>query len=207
MRGFPCRRRIPEAAESTGSTDPNARRRDSIAEVASPFGTRSWAAASSRYTLVKIRLTAIGTRMPTWVDEGYRDYARRLRGGWSLDLVEVPAARRGTRAPMARIVQEEGDRLLAALPSRANVVALDEKGVALSSTGLARRLAGWQTDGLPLALMIGGPDGLSAHCRERASLCWSLSRLTLPHALVRVVVAEQIYRAWSILQHHPYHRE
>ena len=108
---------------------------------------------------------------------------------------------------MARIVQEEGDRLLAALPSRANVVALDEKGVALSSTGLARRLAGWQTDGLPLALMIGGPDGLSAPCRERASLCWSLSRLTLPHALVRVVVAEQIYRAWSILQHHPYHRE
>ena len=145
--------------------------------------------------------------MPSWVDEGYRDYARRLRGGWSLDLFEIPIARRGARSPTPRIVKEEGDRLLAALPARANVVALDEKGIALSSAGLAQRLAKWQENGLPLALMIGGPDGLSARCLERAELRWSLSPLTLPHALVRVMVAEQIYRAWSILQRHPYHRE
>ena len=156
---------------------------------------------------MKIRLFAIGTRMPAWVDEGYRDYARRLRRGWSLDLVEIPSARRGTRSPTPRRVDEEGDRLLAALPARAVVIALDEKGVALSSTGLAQRLSGWQGTGVPLALMIGGPDGLSPRCLERASLRWSLSPLTMPHALVRVVVAEQIYRAWSILHRHPYHRE
>ena len=178
-----------------------------MAEVVSPIGTWSRAPDCFRRILVKIRLFAIGTRMPAWVEEGYREYARRLRGGWSLDLVEIPAARRGARFPTTRMVQEEGDRLLAALPPRANVVALDEKGVALSSAGLARRLADWQGEGLPLALMIGGPDGLSARCLERASLHWSLSPLTLPHALVRVVVAEQIYRTWSILQRHPYHRE
>jgi len=156
---------------------------------------------------VKIRLFALGTRVPAWVEEGYRDYARRLRGGWSLELVEISAAKRSARAPSARHLEEEGARLLAALPVRANVVALDEKGVSLTSTGLAQRLAGWQGTGVPLALMIGGPDGLSARCLERASLHWSLSPLTLPHALVRVVVAEQIYRAWSILHRHPYHRE
>ena len=156
---------------------------------------------------MKIRLIAIGTRVPSWVDEGYRDYARRLRGGWSLDLVEVPSAKRSAHSPTARLVEEEGERLLAALPARANVVALDEKGVALTSAGLARRFAEWRGRGEPLSLMVGGPDGLSARCLERASLCWSLSPLTLPHSLVRVVVAEQAYRAWSILQRHPYHRE
>lgn len=171
------------------------------------MGTWSGVTDCFQSILVKIRLLAVGTRMPAWVDEGYRDYARRLRGGWSLDLVEVPSARRGARSPTRRMVDEEGDRLLAALPARAVVVALDEKGVALTSAGLARRLAGWQGEGPSLALMIGGPDGLSPRCLERASLRWSLSRLTMPHALVRVVVAEQIYRAWSILHRHPYHRE
>ena len=156
---------------------------------------------------MKIRLFALGTRMPGWVDEGYRDYARRLRSGWSLELVEIPVAKRSSRSPTLRLREEEGDRLLAALPARANVVALDEKGTTMSSGGLARRLAEWQRDGMPLALMVGGPDGLSERCLERASLRWSLSPLTLPHALVRVVVAEQLYRAWSILHRHPYHRE
>lgn len=156
---------------------------------------------------MKIRLYALGTRMPAWVDEGYRDYARRLRRGWTLELVELPVAKRSARSPTARLVEEEGERLLAALPSRATVVALDERGTAMASAGLARRLADWQREGAPLALMIGGPDGLSARCLARASLRWSLSPLTLPHALVRVVVAEQLYRAWSILHRHPYHRE
>ena len=156
---------------------------------------------------MKIRLFAIGTRLPSWVEQGYRDYARRLRGGWSLELVEIPAAKRSARSPAARAREEEGERLLAALPARADLVALDERGTGLTSAELARRLAGWQGRGLPLALVVGGPDGLSARCLERASLRWSLSPLTLPHALVRVVVAEQIYRAWSILNRHPYHRE
>lgn len=156
---------------------------------------------------MKIRLYALGTRMPAWVDEGYRDYARRLRGGWSLELIELPVAKRSARSPTARLVEEEGERLLAALPPRATVVALDERGIAMASAELARRLADWQREGAPLALMIGGPDGLSARCLARASLRWSLSALTLPHALARVVVAEQLYRAWSILHRHPYHRE
>ncbi len=156
---------------------------------------------------MKILIVAVGTRVPRWVDEGCRDYTRRLRGGWSLELVEVPSAPRRARSPTPRMVEEEGDRLLAALPARATVVALDEKGVALTSAGLAKRLAGWRGDGAPLALMIGGPDGLSPRCLARATLRWSLSPLTMPHALVRVVVAEQIYRAWSILHRHPYHRE
>ena len=156
---------------------------------------------------MKIRLFALGTRMPAWVEAGYRDYARRLRGGWSLDLVEIPSAKRSARTPRLRIVEEEGDRLLGALPGRTPVVALDQRGIALTSAGLARRLAEWQRSGPGLALMIGGPEGLSPRCLERAALHWSLSRLTLPHALVRVVVSEQIYRAWSILNRHPYHRE
>ena len=156
---------------------------------------------------MKVRLLAVGTRMPAWVEQGYRDYARRLRGGWSLDLVEIPTAKRSARSPAPRAVEQEGERLLAALPQRANVVALEQRGAALTSVELARRLADWQSSGLTLALMVGGPDGLSARCLERASLRWSLSPLTLPHALVRVVVAEQIYRAWSILERHPYHRE
>lgn len=155
---------------------------------------------------MRIRLFALGTRVPAWVEQGYRDYARRLRAGWSLELTEVAAGKRGGRAPAARLVEEEGDRLLAALPARANVVALDEHGAALSSAALSERLAVWQHEGRPLALLIGGPDGLSERCLARASLRWSLSPLTLPHALVRVVVAEQLYRAWSILHHHPYHR-
>ena len=155
---------------------------------------------------MRIRLFALGTRVPSWVEQGYRDYARRLRAGWSLELTEVAAAKRGGSTPAARLVEEEGDRLLAALPARAIVVALDERGAALSSAGLSDRLAAWQHEGRPLALLIGGPDGLSERCLARASLRWSLSPLTLPHALVRVVVAEQLYRAWSLLHRHPYHR-
>ena len=155
---------------------------------------------------MRIRLLALGTRVPAWVEQGYRDYARRLRAGWSLELVEVAAVKRSGRTPIARLVEAEGERLLAALPARTNVVALDERGAALSSADLARRLAAWQREGRPLTLLIGGPDGLSERCLARASLRWSLSPLTLPHALVRVVVAEQLYRAWSILHHHPYHR-
>ena len=149
--------------------------------------------------------------MPAWVDEGYRDYARRLRGGWSLELVELRGreTQRRTLPDRAARVEEEGERLLAALPPRGQRRRPRREGAArLTSAGLARRLAEWRRDAeLPLALMIGGPDGLSARCLARASLRWSLSPLTLPHALVRVVVAEQIYRAWSMLHHHPYHRE
>ena len=212
----------PDLAHAPGSSAGAAQRRDGRLPAfeappghgpargpsshAPALGARRRCEARGRGAPVKIRLLALGTRMPAWVEQGYRDYARRLRAGWSLELAEIAAAKRTRRAPLARLVEEEGDRLLAALPSRANVVALDEAGTALSSADLARHLADWQQSGLALALMVGGPDGLSARCLERASFRWSLSRLTLPHALVRVLVAEQIYRAWSMLHRHPYHR-
>jgi 23S rRNA (pseudouridine1915-N3)-methyltransferase len=155
---------------------------------------------------MRIRLLAVGQRPPGWVAEGYRDFARRLPPECSLELVEIPIARRSKGADVARLMEAEGERLLAAVPSGAVVVALDVSGERWDTEQLAARLHRWMHDGRDIALMIGGPDGLSRACRQRADVTWSLSPLTLPHALVRIVVAEQIYRAWTILRGHPYHR-
>lgn len=121
-------------------------------------------------------------------------------------LTEVPSGRRTKGADSHRALQTEGRRMLAAIPSGAWVVALDERGQQWSSAELSERLVDWQQRGRDVAMLVGGPDGLASCCRERAHVTWALSRLTLPHALVRVVVAEQLYRAWSILANHPYHR-
>ena len=159
---------------------------------------------------LRIVLAAVGTRMPAWVDTAYEDYAKRLPPACRLVLREVPTARRGAArrgaAPPAASIRREGDALLRAVPSGACIVALDERGATWSTADLAVRLEGWLRDGRDVALLAGGPDGLAPECRERAELTWSLSRLTFPHALVRVIVAEQIWRAWSLLNHHPYHR-
>jgi 23S rRNA (pseudouridine1915-N3)-methyltransferase len=155
---------------------------------------------------MKIHLLAIGTRMPEWVEKGYAEYAGRLPRECALNLVEIPAGQRGQNPDIARIVRAEGERLLAAAPSGSRRIALDERGQEWSTAELAERLAGWLRDGRAPSLLVGGPDGLDPVCRARADAVWSLSRLTLPHPLVRVVVAEQIYRAWSLLHHHPYHR-
>ncbi len=155
---------------------------------------------------MRIHLIAVGNRMPQWVEQGYTDYARRLPAGCSLRLVEIPVARRGKGAVLARLLEEEGRRMCAALPRGALVIALDQRGSQWDTPQLARKLDGWLQEGREVALLAGGPDGLAPECLERAELGWSLSRLTLPHPLVRVVVAEQLYRAWSILQGHPYHR-
>ncbi|MCP5159854.1 MAG: 23S rRNA (pseudouridine(1915)-N(3))-methyltransferase RlmH [Gammaproteobacteria bacterium] len=155
---------------------------------------------------MKIHLLAVGTRMPDWVKTGYAEYAGRLSQECLLNLVEIPTGKRGPKADVARLVRAEGERLLAAVPTGAYLIALDERGREWSTAELADRLAGWLREGRDLGLLIGGPDGLDAACRDRAEQLWSLSRLTLPHALVRVVVAEQLYRAWSLLRHHPYHR-
>ena len=155
---------------------------------------------------MKIHLLAIGTRMPSWVKAGYSEYAERLTRECMLNLVEIPAGKRGAHPDLARIVHDEGERLLTAAPAGSRIVALDERGQPWSTAELAEQLAGWLRDGREISLLIGGPDGLDPACRARADPMWSLSRLTLPHPLVRVVVAEQIYRAWSLLHHHPYHR-
>ena len=155
---------------------------------------------------MKIHLLAVGVRMPDWVKTGYAEYAGRLPRECALNLVEIPAGPRGPHPDIARLVRAEGERLLAAVPTGSRLIALDERGREWSTVELADRLAGWLRDGRHVSLLVGGPDGLDAACRERAEVIWSLSRLTLPHPLVRVVVAEQLYRAWSLLHHHPYHR-
>jgi 23S rRNA (pseudouridine1915-N3)-methyltransferase len=155
---------------------------------------------------MKIQFICVGTRVPRWVQEGYGDYARRIPAECALQLVEIAPGRRGKGADTTRAVREEGDRMLRAIPRASRVVALDVGGRAWTTEQLSEQLAGWLGEGRDLCLLVGGPDGLAEECLKRAHQRWSLSLLTLPHALVRVVVAEQIYRAWSILRGHPYHR-
>lgn len=155
---------------------------------------------------VKIHLLAVGTRMPEWVKAGYAEYAGRLTQECTLKLVEIPTDRRGASLDAARRVRAEGERLLAAVPVHSRLIALDERGQQWRTAELAEHLAGWLREGGDVSLLIGGPDGLDPACRTRAAQLWSLSSLTLPHPLVRVIVAEQLYRAWSLLHHHPYHR-
>ena len=152
-------------------------------------------------------LVAVGTRMPDWVKAGFDDYARRLHGGARLQLHEVAAAqRRGAAADPERARADEAQRLRRALPPRAHVIALDVDGRALDTPGLAGRMGAWNREGAEVAFVVGGPDGLAAELLAAADERWSLSPLTLPHALVRIVLAEQLYRALSILHNQPYHR-
>lgn len=144
--------------------------------------------------------------MPGWVTEGFTDYTRRLRPRLPLELVEIPAARRGS-GDLDRAMAEEGRRLLAAVRPQDHVVALDERGKARTSQELSRWLALRLQAGQDLLFLVGGADGFAPEVLARANERWSLSPLTLPHALVRVVFAEQIYRAVTLLDGHPYHRE
>lgn len=155
---------------------------------------------------MKIHMLAIGERMSSWVRDGTNEYAKRLPPRMRLNVREVRAGRRVKGADIPRLVREEGARLLAAVPKGAYVVALDRRGHALTTEALAAELNAQLHRGGDLALLVGGPEGLSAECFARADARWSLSPLTLAHPLVRVVVAEQVYRAWSILENLPYHR-
>lgn len=147
--------------------------------------------------------------MPGWVQEGYAEYAKRLPRELALELVELPLGNRGQKnspALVEKARRREGEAMLAALAPRDHVVALDVQGVAWSTGQLARQLAAWQMQGDSVSLLIGGPDGLDPPCLARARQRWSLSPLTLPHPLVRVLLAEQLYRAWTLLAGHPYHK-
>lgn len=155
---------------------------------------------------MRIKLLAVGERMPAWVRDGFEDYAARLPREWRFELVEIPVAARGKNPDLARLKAAEGEKILKALPAGAALVALDERGDPRSTLEWARAIEGWQRDGQDRCLVIGGPDGLAPAVLQRAQQRWSLSRLTLPHALVRVLVAEQLYRAWTVLTNHPYHR-
>lgn len=144
--------------------------------------------------------------MPAWVRDGFDEYARRLPKECSLELVEIAVAERGKNADIARLKRAEAEKIIKALPRDATVIAFDEGGETLSTAQWSKALTGWLQEGRDMAWIIGGPDGLAPEALARADRRWSLSRLTLPHPLVRVLVAEQLYRAWTVVTNHPYHR-
>lgn len=153
-----------------------------------------------------IRLLAVGGRQPAWVDDAFRNYAGRFPPHWQFRLDVVATAKRSKSADAQRAIETEGEQLLAKVAADEQVVLLDETGKQPTSQALAGQLSAWQADGRDLCFIIGGPDGVSKNCRSRAGFVWSLSNLTLPHGLARVIFAEQMYRAWSLLSGHPYHR-
>ncbi len=144
--------------------------------------------------------------MPRWVQEGYAEYAKRMPPECALRLVEIAAGKRGKGQDVRRAVRDEGARMLRAVPSDARLIALEVGGGRWSTEQLSAKLGDWLSGGRDVVLLVGGPEGLAADCVERADARWSLSALTFPHPLVRVILAEQLYRAWTLLQGHPYHR-
>jgi 23S rRNA (pseudouridine1915-N3)-methyltransferase len=155
---------------------------------------------------MRINLISVGNKMPNWVRQGYDEYAKRMPRECELVLREITPGKRGKNVDVTRTVQGEGERMMAAIPQGTHVVVLDIQGKTWSTPELSKAIQRWMENGRHVALMVGGPEGLADSVRQLADESWSLSQMTLPHPLVRIVVAEQIYRAWSILQNHPYHR-
>ena len=156
---------------------------------------------------MRLSILSVGHKMPAWVQEGFHEYTRRMPPEIRVELVEVKPEERGAGRPVERARALEGERLLGALPAGATLLALDERGKSFTTQALAVMLSEWMRDGSHPAFAIGGADGLDDAVKARADKLFSLSALTLPHAMVRVLLAEQVYRAWTILARHPYHRE
>jgi len=156
---------------------------------------------------VHIRLIAVGGRQPSWVDAAVRIYTGRYPRQWQFRIDRIATVKRSKKDQSDAARHAEGEQILAKVDASEQVVLLDESGKQLSSQQFADSLGNWQADGRDLCFIIGGPDGISAACRRRADFTWSLSALTLPHGLARVLFAEQLYRAWSLLSGHPYHRD
>jgi 23S rRNA (pseudouridine1915-N3)-methyltransferase len=153
-----------------------------------------------------IRLVAVGDRQPSWVDEAFSTYSERLPREWKFRLDVIPTVRRSKNDRSRQAMEAEGELILGKLDQSEQVVLLDERGRQLTSKALAGKLSEWQNDGRDLCFVIGGPDGVADSCKQRADFTWSLSQLTLPHGLARVLFAEQLYRAHSLHTGHPYHR-
>ena len=155
---------------------------------------------------MRIRLISVASRMPRWVEQGYQEYAKRLPPELPLELVEIPLTTRGKSADVARLMRREGEQMLAAVQPGERIVTLEVNGRAWSTETLAEQLDSWRLDARIVNLMVGGPEGLPDEVTARSDQRWSLSPLTLPHPLVRILLAEQLYRAWTILNRHPYHK-
>lgn len=155
---------------------------------------------------MRIRIIAVGTKMPDWVEQGYNEYLKRMPRDVSVEMLELPLALRSKNSDIAKAMEKEGESMLASIGKGEQVIALDVKGKSWSTEQLAEQLAAWKMSGDNYCLLIGGPDGLAPAALALASVKWSLSPLTLPHPLVRILVIEQLYRACTILQNHPYHK-
>jgi 23S rRNA (pseudouridine1915-N3)-methyltransferase len=155
---------------------------------------------------VHIRLLAVGDRQPAWVDEAFSTYSERLPREWKFRLDVIPTVRRNKNDRSRQAMEAEGELIVARLGQSEQVILLDERGRQMTSKSLAGKLSDWQIDGRDLCFVIGGPDGVADSCKQRADFTWSLSQLTLPHGLARVLFAEQLYRAHSLHTGHPYHR-
>lgn len=156
---------------------------------------------------MKLRILAVGHKMPAWIEAGYQEYAKRMPPDATLELIEIKPEKRAAGSSTGRIQKNEAERISAALPGQAMLIVLDEHGRQLTTTELADLLSRWMREGAQPSFVIGGADGLDASLKSRADLLLGLSRLTLPHGLARVMLAEQLYRAISLLKGHPYHRE
>lgn len=155
---------------------------------------------------MKVRILAVGTRMPDWVTRGVEEYRKRLPRDFALEIEEIAPGTRGRNADVGRAIAVEGERVRARLKGNEHLVALEVKGKPWSTEALAREADGWRMQGRDVVLLVGGPDGLDPGLSAEAHQRWSLSPLTLPHPLVRIVLAEQLYRAWTLMVGHPYHR-
>lgn len=156
---------------------------------------------------MQINLIAIGKNMPSWITEGFQEYAKRMPRDFVVHLIEIPSEKRTKQANLPNLLKREGERILKAIPEASSpIIALDVKGIEWSTEQLAKEMQVWHQENRQISLLIGGPEGLSSACLKKAEKTWSLSQLTFPHPLARILIAEQLYRAWSIFNHHPYHR-
>ncbi|GGD75845.1 23S rRNA (pseudouridine(1915)-N(3))-methyltransferase RlmH [Lacimicrobium alkaliphilum] len=156
---------------------------------------------------MRIQLIAVGSKMPDWVEQGFSEYVRRFPPDTPVQLTEITAGKRGKNADIGRILKKEGESMLAAIPKGNRIVTLEVTGKPWSTDNLAEQMRRWQMDGRDVSLLVGGPEGLAEECIAASEQRWSLSALTLPHPLVRILLAESLYRAWSLNNNHPYHRE
>ena len=156
---------------------------------------------------MKIHLIAVGKKMPEWVNAGFSEFSKRMPPELQINLIEIPPSVRNKATPIEKNIKEEGERIQSAIPDNSKLIVLDEKGKDFSSIALSKEMESWLPMGQDISIVIGGADGIDPVIKQQADEKWSLSSLTLPHALVRVVVTEQLYRAWSIMKGHPYHRE
>ena len=155
---------------------------------------------------MKLTIIALGHKMPAWVQAGFEEYAKRMPPEARIELIELKPEDRSSKA-MAKVLELEAQRIVAAIPKHAERVVLDERGTPLTTVKLAEWMKGWMTEGLSPCFIIGSADGLAPEVKQSAKKMLALSGCTLPHGMVRVMLAEQLYRAWSLMNNHPYHRE